>query len=161
MKNHRMIGTKVNYVKKEVDKCEHCRDTCAGDSGKTIYIPRVRFHKNPPIDIKTMPRQSVSNHEYLDNILTNNGDLLVMVIFNFWYHFSFYNISVELNFCFSDIPIVDCLLSTSYDLPSTVWHLGHFGTSWDDLRCFGTIWDVFWTFLDNLLHFGMFFFVLF
>ena len=98
MKNLRMIGTKVNYVKKEVDKCEHCRDTCAGDSGKTIYIPRVRFHKNPPIDIKTMPRQSVSNHEYHDNILTNNGDLLVMVIFNFWYHFSFYNISVELKF---------------------------------------------------------------
>ena len=42
MKNPRMIGTLVNYVKKEVDKCDHCKDTCAGDSGKTLEILMVK-----------------------------------------------------------------------------------------------------------------------
>ena len=46
MKNPRMIGTQVNYVKKEVEECKHCRDTCAGDSGETgeIFWGRLRLN---------------------------------------------------------------------------------------------------------------------
>ena len=33
---------------------------------------------------ETRPRQSVSNSEYPDDILKNNGDNLVLVIFEFW-----------------------------------------------------------------------------
>ena len=81
-------------------------------------------------------------------VLRNVGDILVLMTFQFWWHFSFGDILVQVTLLLWLIAIVYCLMSTVYCLDfllSFIMFLGNFGR-------FGTVWEYFCS-LGSLVFF--------